>query len=138
MRLAVLDLAVFVTCAAAGAAAYGPLGVAFGRLAATLAISAVSAAVSLRIAGLAPIDVLRALGPSASGGATLTLVVMAVLQAPIQAPLARLMVAVLVGVPVYGATLWLVDPLTVRDIARRVGRARRKQPGTVTEVQVEG
>ena len=135
MRLAVLGLVVFIPSAVAGATAYGSLGVAFGRLIATVAISAVSAAVAIRIAGLAPIDVVRALGPAACGGATLTVAVMVVLQAPIEAPLPRLMAAVLVGALVYGATLWLVDPVTVRDIARRIRRARRKQRGSVTQTQ---
>jgi PST family polysaccharide transporter/lipopolysaccharide exporter len=120
LRLAALDLVIFVPAAMLGAAAVGPAGVAVGRLVATTATSAVRAVISLGIARIPTSSLLRALFPAAAAGAALAVVVSAALQLPIAGPLPRLALAVFSGAAVYGATLWRADRRSIRILIRRI------------------
>jgi O-antigen/teichoic acid export membrane protein len=124
LKLAALDLAIFVPVAMLGAVAAGPAGVAVGRLLATTATSAVRGAISLKIAGIPTFSFLRALTPAVAAGTVLAVVVLATLQLPLARPFPHLALAVVIGATVYGATLWRVDRDSIRDLTKRISPAR--------------
>jgi O-antigen/teichoic acid export membrane protein len=125
LGLASIDVAVFVSAAAAGAVTFGLLGVAFGRLVASGVSLVVRATVTLRILKLPVFDLLRALAPAAAGAAVLTLVVESTLRIPVGRPILQLTLAMVAGAPAYAATLWLVDRQSIRLLTRRTFRRRR-------------
>lgn len=138
LRLAVLDLLIFVPAAILGAAALGPVGVALGRLVSTTATSAVRVAMSLGIARIPTSSLLRALFPAAAAGAAFAVVVLAALQLPIAGPLLRLAIAVLSGATVYGAALWRADRHSIRTLIRRISSAPGGQLGRASYTGLGG
>jgi O-antigen/teichoic acid export membrane protein len=119
LGLAAIDVVIFAGAAVAGAMTAGVLGVALGRLVASVISSIVRVSVTLRVLKMSSFGMLRALAPSAAGAAVLTLVVEAILRVPVGPPIARLALAVLAGAPAYIATIWLIDRQSIRLLIGR-------------------
>jgi O-antigen/teichoic acid export membrane protein len=125
LALAALDFAVFAVAGAVAARRFGPVGIAFARLFATLVTGGARTVISLRVLQMPLTEMLRALMPSAAGAVALAAAVLLAQQVALDGHAARLSADVAIGAVTYAAVLWLVDRRGLRSV---LGRARSAVP----------